>query len=65
MSVSRLQARFNKSGGKVYIYDLVLNAGTSVNQLEVFCSKRMKVWIAPIKWSILEVKDSLILDPLL
>ena len=28
-----LQTRLNKSGGKVNIYDLARNAGTSVNQL--------------------------------
>jgi hypothetical protein len=38
-----LQTRLNKSGGKVNIYDLARNAGTSVNQLERFYLKRMKV----------------------
>ena len=38
-----LQTRFKKSGGKVNIYDLVRNPGTSVNQLERFYLKRMKV----------------------
>ena len=38
-----LQKSLNKSGGKVNIYDLVRNAGTSVNQLERFYLKRMKV----------------------
>ena len=38
-----LQTRRNKSGGKVNIYDLARNAGTSVNQLERFYLKRMKV----------------------
>ena len=37
-----LQTRLNKSGGKVNIYDLARNAGTSVNQLERFYLKRMK-----------------------
>ena len=38
-----LQTRLNKSGGKINIYDLARNAGTSVNQLERFYLKRMKV----------------------
>ena len=38
-----LQTRLNKSGGKVNIYDLARNAGTSVNQLVRFYLKRMKV----------------------
>ena len=38
-----LQTRLNKSGGKVNIYDLARNAGTSVNQLERFYLKRMKL----------------------
>ena len=38
-----LQTHLNKSGGKVNIYDLARNAGTSVNQLERFYLKRMKV----------------------
>ena len=38
-----LQTRLNKSGGKVNIYDLARNAGTSVNQLERFYLNRMKV----------------------
>ena len=38
-----LQTRLKKSGGKVNIYDLARNAGTSVNQLERFYLKRMKV----------------------
>ena len=38
-----LQTRLNKSDGKVNIYDLARNAGTSVNQLERFYLKRMKV----------------------
>ena len=38
-----LQTRLHKSGGKLNIYDLARNAGTSVNQLERFYLKRMKV----------------------
>ena len=38
-----LQTRLNKSGGRINIYDLSRNAGTSVNQLERFYLKRMKV----------------------
>jgi len=38
-----LQTRLNKSGGKINIYDLARNAGTSVNQLERFYLKRMKI----------------------
>jgi hypothetical protein len=36
-----LQIRLNKSGGKINIYDLARNAGTSVNQLERFYLKRL------------------------
>lgn len=38
-----LQTRLNKSGGKVNIYYLERNAGTSVNQPERFYLKRMKL----------------------
>ena len=38
-----LQKSLYKTSGKVNIYNLVRNAGTSVNQLERFYLKRMKV----------------------
>ena len=38
-----LQKSLYKSGGKVNIYNLVQNTGTSVNQLERFYLKRMKL----------------------